>query len=80
MAITHEVVTQGVIETIADFFGLQESMVKPESTLQSLDMDSMDRLEVLLALEEKFELQITDEEGLKLTSVQGMIDLIVSKN
>lgn len=44
--------------------------------LADLGADSLDRVELILALEDEFDIEITDEEGEKLRTVQQVIDCV----
>ena len=57
--------------------GVNEADVKIESTfVDDLGADSLDTVELVMALEEEFECEIPDEEAEKITSVQQTIDYI----
>ena len=56
------------------------SKIKPDSRFkEDLGADSLDAIELIMAFEDEFELDIPDEEGDKITTVQGAIDYIKSK-
>ena len=56
---------------------MNEADVKIESTfVDDLGADSLDTVELVMALEEEFECEIPDEEAEKITSVQQAIDYI----
>ena len=48
--------------------------VRPESTLEELGIDSLDRLNILFELEGEFDIVINDEQAKTVTSVREMID------
>lgn len=50
--------------------------VKLDSTLESLHMDSLDGIEMIMALEEEFKIDIDDIEAEKLNDVQALVDLV----
>ena len=61
----------------AEQLGVNEADVKIESTfVDDLGADSLDTVELVMALEEEFECEIPDEEAEKITSVQQAIDYI----
>ena len=49
------------------------------SSLKELDADSLDAVELVMAIEDAFGIEITDDEAQLVTSVQSAIDLIKSK-
>ena len=57
--------------------GVQEEEIKNESKfVEDLGADSLDTVELVMALEEEFDTEIPDEEAEKITSVQQAIDYI----
>lgn len=66
-----------VIEIIADIAGCAVSDVKVESRLQEdLDLDSLDRLEIMMDLEKEFSFTCPDDEYAKLNTTQDIIDVV----
>ena len=58
---------------------MAEADVKNESSfVEDLGADSLDNVELVMALEEEFECEIPDEEAEKITSVQQAIDYVTS--
>ena len=57
--------------------GVKEEEVKSEASfVDDLGADSLDTVELVMALEEEFETEIPDEEAEKITTVQLAIDYI----
>ena len=68
-----------VIEIIANQLGIEEDDVTAEaSVIDDLGADSLDVVELVMALEEEFDLEIPDEEAEKITSVQNIFDYMAS--
>ena len=66
-----------VKKIIAEQLGVEESQVTNEkSFVADLGADSLDTVELVMALEEEFETEIPDEEAEKITTVQQAIDYI----
>lgn len=54
--------------------------VKPENSLtDDLGADSLDQVELVMALEDEFEIEIPDDDGDKIKTVQQAIDYITGK-
>ena len=69
-----------VKKIIVDKLGVDESEVTPEASFTNdLGADSLDTVELVMALEEEFECEIPDEDAEKITTVQQAIDY-VTKN
>jgi len=72
-----ENVDQRVKKIVAEQLGVNEADVKSESSfVNDLGADSLDTVELVMALEEEFECEIPDEEAEKITTVQQAIDYI----
>ena len=66
-----------VADTIADALGCEVDEVKRDSSLiNDLGADSLAIVELVLALEEEFEIDIPDEETEKVRTVQDAVDYI----
>ena len=67
-----------VKKIVAEQLGVNEAEIKNESSfVDDLGADSLDPVELVMALEEEFEMEIRDEEAEKITTVQQAIDYIV---
>jgi len=72
-------VEERVKKIVCEQLGVKESEVQNSSSfVEDLGADSLDTVELVMALEEEFETEIPDEEAEKLASVQDAIDYIVA--
>lgn len=62
-----------VISAIADNKRIPPDRITPESTFQELDIDSLDAVNIVFALEEEFKISIPDEDLRSLKTVQDAI-------
>lgn len=70
-------VEERVAKIVVEQLGVKEDEVKPESSfVDDLGADSLDTVELVMALEEEFGTEIPDEEAEKITTVQLAIDYI----
>jgi acyl carrier protein len=70
-----------VKKIIIEQLGVKEEQVTNEASfVEDLGADSLDTVELVMALEEEFELEIPDEDAEKITTVQQAIDYISSHN
>ena len=64
-------------EIIVDKLGVDESAVKKEATfIEDLGADSLDLVDLIMALEEEFEIDIPHEEAQNIKSVGDAVDYI----
>lgn len=72
-------VFEQVRKVIVDQLGVSENEVKMDSIYtEDLGADSLDTVELVMALEEDFDTEISDEEAEKLTTVKKTVDYIIS--
>ncbi len=72
-------VEERVKKIVSEQLGVKESDVQNTSAfVDDLGADSLDTVELVMALEEEFETEIPDEEAEKLTTVQEAIDYIIA--
>jgi acyl carrier protein len=65
---------------IAEQLGVKADEIKNDASfVDDLGADSLDTVELVMALEEEFETEIPDEEAVKITTVQHAIDYINSR-
>ena len=68
-----------IVEIIANQLGIEEDDVTAEaSVIDDLGADSLDVVELVMALEEEFDLEIPDEEAEKITNVQNIFDYMAN--
>jgi acyl carrier protein len=66
-----------VVKIISEQLGKDQSEISMSSNfIEDLDADSLDTVELVMALEEEFEVDIPDEAAEKITTVQSAVDFI----
>jgi acyl carrier protein len=69
-----------VIKIVADQLNVDESEINSDSSfVDDLGADSLDTVELVMAFEEEFGIEIPDEDAEKIQTVQNAIDYIASK-
>jgi len=64
-----------IVEIIANQLGIDKEDITPEANVvDDLGADSLDVVELIMALEEEFDLEIPDEEAEKIKNVQDIFD------
>ena len=72
-----ENVEQRVKKIVAEQLGVNEAEIKNESSfVDDLGADSLDTVELVMAFEESFDIEIPDEDAEKIRTVQDAIDYI----
>lgn len=73
-------IQQKVIDTTVEHLGVDVKKVTDEARFdEDLEADSLDRVELTMAFEELFDIEISDEEGETILTVKDAIDHIESK-
>lgn len=72
-------IVERVTKLVCEQLGVKEDEVTAEASfVEDLGADSLDTVELVMALEEEFETEIPDEEAEKITTVKEAIDYIES--
>ena len=72
-------IVERVKKIVAEQLGVNEADMKNESSfVDDLGADSLDTVELVMALEEEFECEIPDEQAEKITTVQQAVDFILA--
>lgn len=70
-------IEERVKKIVAEQLGVNEDEIQTSSSfVDDLGADSLDTVELVMALEEEFETEIPDEEAEKITTVQEAIDYV----
>lgn len=65
-----------VAEVAADVLGINEDEITEETTFDDLDADSLDRLQLVTAFEDEFDIEIPEDRLLSISSVGDALDAI----
>lgn len=69
-----------VTAVIVERLGVKEEQVKPEAAfVDDLGADSLDQVELVMALEDEFDLEIPDEDAETLKTVISVLEYVASK-
>lgn len=80
MPLTREKIEQRVASILVEQLGVDESQITPNASLvDDLDCDSLDLVELVMAMEEQFDFECEDEEAEKVRTVKDACDLIQRK-
>ncbi len=61
---------------VVDQLGVEEDEITPTTTFQALDADSLDIVELIMALEEEFNIDIADEEVENIQTIDDIVKYI----
>ena len=76
-SLSSDEISQAVLRVIVEQLGVNPDDVKLDSSfVDDLGADSLDTVEIVMALEEKFDTEIPDEDAEKITTVRSAIDYI----
>ncbi|MAH81255.1 MAG: acyl carrier protein [Rickettsiales bacterium] len=80
MSLNEKEVFDKVKTVIVDQLGISEDEVTMDASFtDDLGADSLDTVELVMALEEEFNTEIADEDAEKLVTVKKTVDFILSK-
>jgi len=74
-------IAERITKIVAEQLGVEEDQVTAEASfMDDLGADSLDTVELVMALEEEFDIEISDEDAEKIQTVQNAIDYINSNS
>lgn len=75
---TETTIEQRVKKLVSEQLGVPESEITNEKTfVADLGADSLDNVELVMATEDEFGIEIPDDDGEKLVTAQNLIDYVV---
>jgi acyl carrier protein len=75
---TRDAVSRRVVEILASF-GPAIDDLRPEATLEELDIDSLDIAELAQVVEDEYGVEISGDDAAGVTTVGDTIDLVLAK-
>ena len=78
MAMDRSEIFNKVVDIASDVLGVDAGELTEETTFDDLDADSLDRLQLVTAMEDEFDLEIPDEKLESINSVADAVDTIES--
>ena len=73
-------IEQEMIDIIVEQLSVEKEKVVPNASfVDDLGADSLDLVELIMAMEEGFDIEIPDEDAEKITTVQDAIDYVKKK-
>jgi len=61
---------------VAEQLGVEEEEINMDTSFEDLNADSLDIVELIMALEEEFDIEIPDEDAEKLTTIKAAVEYI----
>lgn len=70
-----------VRDTVSDQLGIEASKVELDSTfIDDLGADSLDIVELIMSLEEEFNMEIPDEDAEKIVSIRDVVNYVADNS
>ena len=79
MALDYAGIEHIVWLAIAEELPYNVDAIAPQHTLDDLDADSLDAIEIVMRVEEELEIEISDEDAHKLTTVKSLVDYVAER-
>jgi len=77
---TEQELLEKVTKVVVEKLGVKEDQVKVDASfVDDLGADSLDRVELVMALEDEFDIEIPDEDAEKLVKVSDALNYVKSK-
>jgi len=76
MTLSYEEIKTKLLKIIAEQLKIEKNSIDNHSSLEKLGADSLDRVEIIMKIEEEFDLEISDEDSDKLASLDQAIKYI----
>lgn len=76
---TSDEVRKLIIDELSELADLNPADIKPEATLEDLDIDSLDLVELAQIIEERYEVRLERDDFKDVTTVGAAIEVIVNK-
>ena len=74
-------VFEKIREIIVEQLGVEDSKVSPDTHLmKDLEADSLDAVEIIMAIEEEYGIEIPDEDAEKFQKVSDLVDFVEEKS
>lgn len=75
-----EEIMEKIVKVVVEKLGVKEEQINPDATfVDDLGADSLDQVELIMALEDAFDIEIPDEEAEKIATVQDATSYITSR-
>ena len=77
---TNEEIIAKINETLAEEFEVDINVIKPDAPLmETLELDSLDLVDVVVLVEQNFGFNVTGEDFAKIRTFQDFYDLVISR-
>lgn len=76
MAMSRDEIYAKVCDIASDVLGVEPDELSDETTFDDLDANSLDRLQLVTAMEDEFDIEIDDDKLMSIASVAEAIDAI----
>lgn len=67
-----------IVHIVAEKLNIDAALITGDSTLEGLGADSLDMVEIIMKIEELFDIEINDEKAESLTSLDHVVDYVQS--
>ncbi len=76
---SNQEIQKRVVDVICNYAGIAAESVEVSHTMQDMGLDSLDLVEIVMELEDEFEMEISDEDAEKFTDVNSVVLYITER-
>ena len=75
---TREEIEQRVFQALEEF-GAEPDQIGPDAEFESMDVDSLDLVELAQVIEDEYKIEVTDADMDKIATVQDVVDFVAAR-
>lgn len=79
MTLNRDATYTKVVQLVAHKLNVDRERVERATSFQDLGADSLDMVEIVMKLEEEFDVEINDDDAEKMTSINQVVDYIIQR-
>jgi len=71
-----DTIKEQVLDVVAETLAMEKDALTLDKTFSEMNVDSLDMVELTMGIEEAFDIEISDEDAMEITTIQSAIDVV----